>query len=1111
MTARFPHCFGSSAICRFFCAIALAFSFATRAATVTGPIQNATGTPFNGQFRQFQFTPIGNPQVINGITVWTCPVTTLITNGTFSTNLDGGMYWVGYVGEGVNGQTPKVAKALVPPFDTNTYTLGQCLQFATNGSTFYWTNQPTLIAGTNVLFTTNGAYLVINSTASGGGLTTNQAALLTNSMQQGATILPSSITLGGSNVTTWAQLGGGGGNSGTATNLAGNALVQVSNVVTTATANTVTNGLYFYPENYGAVGNGNLAGTGNDDTAALQAAVNAAQLVGGTVFLSSKYYQISNSLFITNTVTLVGCGISTLGASYLTNGYGVDNLNVPTVAPYLLGSVLVQTSTNHTIFCTSLARALNLSNLGILVATNLGYQFAAAGGGVFCQAPPLGGLATNDIGIMSSEWKNVYVWGTGSNNFAFYHENGEYNNFTHLESFGCAGFGYLCSMQSPLGNFTLTESDFFCDAPTILPTLSIVGTSHNMGYATHILLNRVQALTYQTTQMYLNWRTPHLPFLDNVSAVNPANTFYVANASFVTVNRCAFEDQAAQKRGVVFPLAEGGNVWETASVMGSFPYAVMDNPSWSTITPSIFPDGISFGNQGVNLPVHKDLLRYYDYSVSSGSQYMLGVGLPDAYSVDNYITPNTSTYYWTWSGWDSNPSGLQTQHVLAKLFDGTGNFTNAGSITAGNGFYGDGSRLTNLPAGGVSTNAVKQIITNTVTAGYVNSLGYPNVTNFNNVVITNMAYAGYGTFGEVRVGGSISNAVAGMGISSDGITPVFKSYNYASNAAAPLNIYGRSISIQSDGGNIVLGGYLGVGNVGVNKTNPTNTLDVGGTIGDQYGQLPASTSILTNGYNFQFPYSVITNPPVIPSTNGFVTASITNGLATTNFVTGQGYVTASTTVSNATYAVTATNVTAATVINLGVATNTLPPGTLTSSVVTNGFLTTDGTTRSYSQNGQYLTNLQASAVTGTLGLGNLPSQVVTNSPPQSFYGFMANNSLNSGQSVCSISGINLGGSTSTEQRYSVPIGRVGWVTNFQWKVFSGVSLVGTNLALRFWTNGVQCGVVNLTITGSSANYYNVTDFSNSWYNTSITNTFSLVESNSAALPNSYQSWSFQIQ
>ena len=601
----------------------------------------------------------------------------------------------------------------------------------------------------------------------------------------------------------------GGGGSGTATNLAGGALVQVSNVVTTATANMVTNGLYFYPENYGAVGNGNLAGTGNDDTAALQAAVNAAQLVGGTVFLSAKYYQISNSLFITNTVTLAGCGISTLGASYLTNGYGVDNLAVPTVAPYLLGSVLVQTSTNHTIFCTSLARALNLSNLGILVATNLGYQFAAAGGGVFCQAPPLGGLATNDIGIMSSEWKNVYVWGTGSNNFAFYHENGEYNNFTHLESFGCAGFGYLCSMQSPLGNFTLTESDFFCDAPTILPTLSIVGTSHNMGYATHILLNRVQALTYQSTQMYLNWRTPHLPFLDNVSAVNPANLFYAANASFVTVNRCAFEDQAAHKRGVVFPLAEGGNVWETASVLGSFPYAVMDNPSWSTITPSIFPDGISFGNQGVNLPVHKDLLRYLDYSVSSGSQYMIGVGLPDAYSVDNYITPNTSTYYWTWSGWDSNPSGLQTQHVLAKLFDGTGNFTNAGSITAGNGFYGDGSGLTNLQASAVTgTLPLATLPSQVLTNG--SSLNAANLTNNESTPFTTYETLGSTTPAAIGSGiyySSIYNPYGGVSAANDYATRSLSGFT----GSITISAIGLQSSTVSLGANTNLAVYLVIG------------------------------------------------------------------------------------------------------------------------------------------------------------------------------------------------------------------------------------------------------------------------------------------------------------
>jgi hypothetical protein len=42
-------------------------------------------------------------------------------------------------------------------------------------------------------------------------------------------------------------------------------------------------------------------------------------------------------------------------------------------------------------------------------------------------------------------------------------------------------------------------------------------------------------------------------------------------------------------------------------------------------------------------------------------------------------------------------------------------------------------------------------------------------------------------------------------------------------------------------------------------------------------------------------YSQITNPPVIPSTNGYVTAAVTNGLATTNFVLLQGYATAAVT------------------------------------------------------------------------------------------------------------------------------------------------------------------------------------------------------------------------
>ena len=58
------------------------------------------------------------------------------------------------------------------------------------------------------------------------------------------------------------------------------------------------------------------------------------------------------------------------------------------------------------------------------------------------------------------------------------------------------------------------------------------------------------------------------------------------------------------------------------------------------------------------------------------------------------------------------------------------------------------------------------------------------------------------------------------------------------------------------------------------------------TASNLLGTLAGNGSALTN-----LNYGNIVNPPVIPSTNGFVTAGITNGLATTNFVISQGYLT----------------------------------------------------------------------------------------------------------------------------------------------------------------------------------------------------------------------------
>lgn len=72
---------------------------------------------------------------------------------------------------------------------------------------------------------------------------------------------------------------------------------------TTARSLATRFGEVYNVKDYGAVGNGVA-----DDTVAIQAAVTAAQLVGGTVFLPTGTYLISARLLITKNVALVGSG-----------------------------------------------------------------------------------------------------------------------------------------------------------------------------------------------------------------------------------------------------------------------------------------------------------------------------------------------------------------------------------------------------------------------------------------------------------------------------------------------------------------------------------------------------------------------------------------------------------------------------------------------------------------------------------------------------------------------------------------------------------------------------------------------------------------------------------
>ena len=105
---------------------------------------------FNGAgFSTIRFTPQGsNPQRYEDTTILPKVVSTnLYTNTLRDTEIRaGGLYWVTFLPS--NSYVPRYL-ALVPPNTTNRYSLNQIFEFATNKTSFVWTNNPVLVTATN--------------------------------------------------------------------------------------------------------------------------------------------------------------------------------------------------------------------------------------------------------------------------------------------------------------------------------------------------------------------------------------------------------------------------------------------------------------------------------------------------------------------------------------------------------------------------------------------------------------------------------------------------------------------------------------------------------------------------------------------------------------------------------------------------------------------------------------------------------------------------------------------------------------------------------------------------------------------------------------------------
>jgi hypothetical protein len=153
---------------KFLSLVLLCFATVVQGATVTGDLRTPTGAHF--PFQKMTFTPKTTPLADGTETIFDVAHYLWITNGALSVSLVGGRYDV----------DPGVGKhflILVPPDDTNTYSINQVAGFATNLTSFGWTNflgriSERVLKGTGVTLVTNNAGLGNESltiSASGGG------------------------------------------------------------------------------------------------------------------------------------------------------------------------------------------------------------------------------------------------------------------------------------------------------------------------------------------------------------------------------------------------------------------------------------------------------------------------------------------------------------------------------------------------------------------------------------------------------------------------------------------------------------------------------------------------------------------------------------------------------------------------------------------------------------------------------------------------------------------------------------------------------------------------------------------------------------------------------
>lgn len=181
---------------------------------------------------------------------------------------------------------------------------------------------------------------------------------------------------------------------------------------------------FVYPEDHEAVGDGST-----DDTAALQAAIEAAQDSGDTLYLRSKTYYTTDTLVISKPITIDGAG------AWET----FSNTDRPDDQPFIQGCRILfgDNTGKDAIKITVKRRTVVLKNFGIEWAT----PYNNTGHGINCVPPVLN--AGFDDGVFSSRWENIKVAGHDGNHYGINMINGLYNDIVGFRWYGGGGIALI--------------------------------------------------------------------------------------------------------------------------------------------------------------------------------------------------------------------------------------------------------------------------------------------------------------------------------------------------------------------------------------------------------------------------------------------------------------------------------------------------------------------------------------------------------------------------------------------------------------------------------------------------------------------------------------------